>query len=168
MNKLAVAVAAAAASALSLSAQATHFNAKLTGYQEVPAVNTVAQGTFKAKVNTQGSATTVDFELSYEGLQGVVTQAHIHFAQRSVNGPVVVWLCGTATNTGPAGTLTCPQSGTVSGTFSAANVLASPPAQQLQAGAIDDLVDAMRAGAAYVNVHTSLSGTGEIRGQVKP
>ena len=36
-----------------------------------------------------------DFELKYEGLQAPVQQAHIHFAEKRVNGPIVIWLCGT-------------------------------------------------------------------------
>jgi hypothetical protein len=148
---------------LPLAAEAQRFRAVLHGYQEVPAVNTQADGIFEAQTRDGPS---LEYVLAYEGLQATVTQAHIHFAQRSVNGPIVVWLCGTTTNPGPAGTPTCPQSGRVSGTITAANVLASPAAQQLAAGAIDDLIAAMRGGAAYVNIHTAVSTGGEIRGQI--
>ena len=64
-----------------------------------------------------------------------------------------------------AGTQTCPQSGRVSGTITSANVLASGT-QQLGAGALGDLITAMRNGVAYVNIHTSASPGGEIRGQI--
>ena len=137
--------------------------ASLTGYQEVPAVASQADGEFEARVSGGGA---VDYTLAYAGLQGAVVMAHIHFAQPAVNGPIIIWLCGTAANPGPAGTATCPQSGSVSGTFTSANVLASAPTQQLAAGDLAALLDAMRNGAAYVNVHTSLSPGGEIRGQV--
>jgi len=139
------------------------FRATLTGYEEVPSVNTAAGGEFEARVN----GATVDYTLTYSGLQAPVTQAHIHFAQKSVNGSIMVWLCGTATNPGPAGTPPCPGTGgTVSGTFSAANVLASAPTQQLPAGDLEAFIDAMLAGSAYVNVHSTVSPGGEIRGQV--
>lgn len=161
-----IAILAALALAVPAFAQAGGpLRASLIGYQEVPAVSSKADGEFEARVRDGGSA--VDYTLAYDGLQGDVTMSHIHFAQKSVNGPIIVWLCGTTSNPGPAGTPTCPApSGTVSGTFTSANVAASPPAQQLAAGDLAALIDAMRAGAAYVNVHTTLSPGGEIRGQV--
>ena len=112
--------------------------ATLIGYQEVPSVSTVAHGRFDAQVNPGGES--FDYTLEYSGLQGQVTQAHIHFAQRAVIGPIIVWLCGTANgipdipNTpGPAATQTCPQSGVVAGHVTSANVLTAMPAQQLAA-----------------------------------
>jgi len=142
------------------------FRATLTGYQEVPAVNTAAGGTFEARANQDGTA--VDYTLTFSGLQGAVTQSHIHFAQKSVNGSIIVWLCGTATNPGPTGTPVCPATGgTVSGTFTSAEVLASSTAtQQFPAGDLEALIDAMLAGTAYANVHSTLSPGGEIRGQI--
>jgi hypothetical protein len=155
--------------ALAFPVAASHGNsfvhATLTGYQEVPAVSTQADGIFEARISSDGSS--VEWALVYEGLQADVTQAHIHFAQAFVNGPIVVWLCGSATTPGPSGTQTCPvRGGTVRGTFNASNVLASPTTQQLAAGELAEVIRAMSAGAAYVNVHTTVSGGGEIRGQI--
>jgi hypothetical protein len=139
------------------------FRAALSGYDEVPSVSTAASGTFEARRN--GSS--VDYTLAYTGLQAPAVMAHIHFAQKGVNGSVIVWLCGSEANPGPAGTAACPATaGTVSGTFTSANVLASSSAQQLAAGDLEALIDAMLAGAAYVNVHTTVSPGGEIRGQL--
>ena len=139
--------------------------ATLIGYQEVPSVNTVAEGAFEARIARDEKS--VDYTLVYSGLQGTVTQSHIHFGQPGVVGSIIVWLCGTTTNPGPAGTPTCPGAGgTVSGTFAAPNVLASSTTQQLKAGDLDALIEAMRAGVAYVNVHSSLSPGGEIRGRL--
>ena len=42
-----------------------------------------------------------DYKLSYEDLEGTVTQAHIHVGQLSVNGGIAIWLCQTATMTAP-------------------------------------------------------------------
>ena len=155
--------------ALSLPAFAAQegapLRATLMGYQEVPSVSSKADGEFEARIAADGQS--FDYTLAYDGLQADVLMSHIHFAQKSVNGPIIVWLCGTTTNPGPAGTQTCPgRSGTLHGTVTAANVLASPTTQQLAAGELAELIDAMRAGVAYVNIHTTVSPGGEIRGQV--
>ena len=107
----------------------------------------------------------IAYTLSYNGLQGQVRQAHIHVAQQNVNGGIVVWLCGSATNPGPAGTQVCPQTGMVTGTIAPGDVQAVGT-QQIAAGDLQEVIDAPRAGLAYVNVHTDLSPGGEIRGQV--
>ena len=169
MHKLIRLVFAAlcASLALPLAAQSGNFFvAFLNGYQEVPSVSTRGDGVFQAHVS--GDRNTFDYVLQYKEMQGTVTQAHIHFAQTAVNGPIVVWLCGSSGTPGPAGTQTCPQEGIVRGTISAVNVLAAPATQQLAAGELREVIDAMRAGAAYVNIHTSISPGGEVRGQVKP
>ena len=74
--------------------------ADLTGLEEVPVVNTVASGKFRARISRDEQS--IEYRLSYSGLQGTVSQAHIHIAQPSVNGSIVIWLCQTATNPGPA------------------------------------------------------------------
>lgn len=164
MRKLAIAATLLSAFPAFVQAHGGPLRAELIGYEEVPAVATRADGMFEARVARDGQS--VNYTLAFTGLQGTITQSHIHFAQKSVNGSIIVWLCGTATNAGPAGTPTCPQSGTVSGSFASANVLASSTTQQLSAGDLATFIDAMRSGIAYVNVHTSLSPGGEIRGQV--
>jgi CHRD domain len=151
-------------------ARAEFVHAKLIGFQEVPSVSTVARGEFRARISKDEQS--IQYELTYEGLQGAVTQAHIHFAQRHVNGGIVLWFCGTQSNLGPAGTPTCtPGSGTFTGTFTTANVQAIGGAnapQQVGAGELAKVIAALRAGAAYANVHTDLSPGGEIRGQIRP
>jgi hypothetical protein len=147
-------------------ADGPHFHAELIGYNEVPSVVSQARGVFNGR--TAGDWNSIDWELHFEGLQAPVTQAHIHLAQRGVNGPIIVWFCGTPALPGPAGTQTCPQSGTIHGTWTAANIAASPSTQQLGPGAIGDFIEALDAGFGYANVHTAVSGGGEIRGQVNP
>lgn len=168
-----------AAAALLAMAASTAFadkdstiRAKLTGFQEVPSVSTAASGSFVAELSADGQL--FDYQLTYDGLQGSVQQAHIHFGQRGVNGTIVIWLCGTGGNivprpalAGPLGTPTCMQSGTVTGQVSASNVVAGAAAQQIGAGEFPEVLAAIRAGVAYVNVHTTLSPGGEIRGQLR-
>jgi hypothetical protein len=152
-------------------ASAEEIKATLIGFQEVPAVSTVATGEFRAKISHDDDA--IDYELSFQGLQGTVQQSHIHIAQRSVNGSIVIWLCQTVTTSAPASvaglTPFCPQSGTVTGHITAANVIAaSTVSQQITAGELAEVIAAIRAGVAYANVHTTpLSPGGEIRGQIR-
>ena len=149
-------------------ASAERIQATLSGYEEVPAVSTLASGEFRGTISPD--ETSIDYELTYSGLQGGVTQAHIHFGQASVNGGVVVWLCGTAATPGPLGTPSCPvPSGTVSGTIMAGQVCAAlcGATQQIGAGELAEVIAAIRAGRAYANVHTVVSPGGEIRGQIR-
>ena len=139
--------------------------ARLKSYQEVPAVSSVAGGRFSARVDH--ASLSLHYELSYSGLEGEVRQAHIHFGQRSVNGGIMVWLCQTATNVDPTAlSPTCPQSGTVSGLIQANSVI-GPAGQGVAATEFAEMVAALRAGVAYVNVHSSKFPPGEIRGQVR-
>jgi hypothetical protein len=171
MNTLRLTMAALITVTLPAAARAERIEARLIGYQEVPSVSTPASGEFKAKIAHDEQS--IDYELSFSGLTGTVQQSHIHFAQRGVNGSIVVWLCQTTTTPAPAAvagiTPFCPQSGTVSGTITAANVIAASTAsQQIIAGELSEVIDAIRAGVAYANVHsTPLNPGGEIRGQIR-
>lgn len=140
-------------------------SARLQPRNEVPAVISPARGTFSARFDEV--AQTVEYTLSYSGLMTEVRQAHIHIAQPNVNGGIMVWFCGSATNPGPAGTQVCPQgAGTVTGVITPADVQAVT-SQGIESGSFDDFAAAVRAGLAYVNVHTAQSPGGEIRGQVR-
>jgi hypothetical protein len=139
------------------------FVASLRGFQEVPAISSVARGWFEARLMRNS---TLEYELSYKDLQGQVTEAHIHFAQPDVNGGISVWLCTTSGVSAPAGTPTCPSSGTLNGRITAAEVV-GPEAQGISPGEFDELLRAIRAGKTYVNVHSTLFPRGEIRGQIE-
>lgn len=146
------------------------FKAHLRGYQEAPSISTAASGEFRATLSQDG--TTLTYQLSYSGLEGDVRQAHIHFAQRGVNGGIVVFLCQTAAfNPDPTGLAPeCPQSGTVTGALTVANMntLANNAALQgIAVGDFAEFVQALRSGVTYANVHSSKFGSGEIRGQIK-
>lgn len=136
---------------------------ELVGYQENPDISTTATGSFKATIDD--AARTISYTLSYSGLEGTVQQAHIHFGKRALNGGVSVFLCGTAVAPGPAGTPTCPQSGTVSRTVGEADIIGPTP-QGIEPSAFEELVAAMRAGHTYANVHSSKWPGGEIRAQI--
>jgi len=153
--------------ALATAANADQIGALLTGYEEAPSVSTTATGVFTATIDADGDA--IFYTETYSGLQGAVTQSHIHVGQLGVNGSVVIFLCQTEANPDPTGLAPqCPQQGTVAGTITAANVIAgSTTTQQLVAGDLAAVITAIRAGAAYANVHTTPSPGGEIRGQIR-
>lgn len=175
MKRLRILILVMAAFALTAAGPSGHdderrLRADLTGLEEVPVVNTVATGKFRARISPDEQS--IEYRLSYSGLQGTVSQAHIHIAQLSVNGSIVIWLCQTATNPSPVPTTahTCnPGSDDFTGTITADDVIAGGTAsQQLNAKDLTSVIALIRAGAAYANVHTLPNSTGgEIRGQIE-
>lgn len=136
----------------------------LNGYEENPDISTVATGSFQARLGDDG--TSLRYKLSYSGLEGDVTQAHVHFAKYGVNGGISFWLCGTAALPGPAGTPACPApGGTVEDEITAADVV-GPAGQGIEAMNLAEILAAMRAGHAYANVHSTKWPGGEIRAQI--
>ena len=138
-------------------------SATLVGYQEVPSISTAARGSFEARIGSSA----IEYTLRYRGLEGGnVLFSHIHLGQRHTNGGVIVFLCG------GGGKPACPNAsdGTVEGTITEANIV-GPAGQGIPgggvAGTFDELVRAIRAGAAYANVHTTQYPGGELRGQIR-
>lgn len=131
---------------------------KMSSYLEVPSLSTTARGKIEARIDNS----TIAYKLTYSGLESDAAVAHIHFAQPSVNGAVVAFLCG------GGGKPACPaRAGTVSGTIGTADVTAMAAAQGIAAGEIGELIAAMKAGFTYANVHTATFGGGELRGQIR-
>lgn len=154
----------ALAAAPALADRDKEFKARLKGVNEVPSVSTPAAGRFDLEIDERMDEGR--WRLRYDGLQGGVQQAHIHFGQRHVNGGISVFLCSNLGN-GPAGTTLCPGSpANLAGKFTAADVV-GPNGQGIAPGEFDELVRAIKQGAAYVNVHSTLFPGGEIRGQLK-
>src|SRR5437870_11437719 len=178
LNKLTKGILAAAVVAFSASyAYAEEFFARLNGFQELGAQNNEtgailsgATGTLNLKLDKNSGTAT--FTLTYSNVgttppkTGTVTQAHIHFGKVHSAGGVMVFFCTNLGN-GPAGTQSCPaNSGTVTGTFTAASVVAIA-GQNVNAGDFDALVDALDSNTAYANIHTTALPAGEIRGQIR-
>jgi hypothetical protein len=165
------AVIVSTASAALLAHNSVRLREFLHGYEEVPAISTNAGGQFTARINREG--TEIEWQLRYADLAGDVQQSHIHFAQAGVNGGITVFLCTNQGN-GPVGIQACPPApATISGTITAADVSPNIAAtlaarnQGLGTGEIEELIDAIRAGATYVNVHSSAWPSGEIRSQLE-
>jgi hypothetical protein len=142
----------------------TNLFAHLQPSHEVPVVSSPADARFRAVINADG--TEITYEMTFSGLQATITQSHIHIAQPNVNGGIVLWLCGTLPNNpGPAGTQTCPEEGTITGTLHASDVQVVA-SQGIPAGGFDRVVAEIRAGRAYANIHSAQSPGGELRGQI--
>ena len=135
------------------------FHARLNGYQETPAISSTGVGDFRA---TLVAPDKLHYVFRYSGLEGGASLfAHVHFGQRSVAGGVSFFLCGGNTKPTP-----CPNgSGTVEGDVGPADVV-GPNAQGIEPGSFAEILQAMRAGQAYANIHTTRWPTGEIRGQI--
>ena len=120
------------------------FTAFLTGGQEVPAVTTSAKGS--GAVSIDGNTLTINVQ--YAGLESNFAAAHIHGpAGKGANAGVLLGLSGTD--------LHQPDDNN-SGMFKGS------------AEVSDETVQAIMAGEAYINIHTSGNGGGEIRGQITP
>ena len=168
MRRLGVSIAVIAlvsASAVVMGQGFKKISEILTGYEETPsAVSTTGSGTFNARISNDESK--IEWELSYSDLEGAVQQSHIHFGQKSVTGPISVFLCTNLGN-GPAGTQPCPAPpATISGTITAVDVTNLANERGISAGELDELIKAIRANATYVNVHTTRWPGGEIRSQI--
>jgi hypothetical protein len=136
---------------------------QLTGLKEVQVVSTTGHGEFHARISND--ETEISWELSYADLEGAVQQAHIHFGPPNNTGNISVFFCTNLGN-GPAGTPLCPPSpATISGVITATDVI-GPVGQGIEAGALSELIDAIRDGKTYANVHSSKWPAGEIRSQI--
>jgi CHRD domain len=160
--------------ALPVYAQRT-FKATLIGVQETPIV--VSTGSGRATLTISDDEKSINYELTYSGLEGntvpsgKVLFAHVHVGGSTVVGGVAVFFCGGGNSATTQAA--CPISGTLTGTWTAADVVGPTaqgidPANQGADGAFARLVNSIKAGLSYANVHTTRSTGGEIRGQLLP
>lgn len=152
-------------SAGAVSAGPENFRAHLSGGEEVPPVDTNAQGQAIFQLSKDG--TELKFQLIVANIENVVA-SHIHCGAVGVNGPVGVTLFG----------MVPPAGGRVNGILAQGNITAPDPGTPCGWTDLDDVMAAIQSGNTYVNVHTNdgvhpgNSGpgdfqSGEIRGQVR-
>jgi CHRD domain len=162
---LALGMTVVALAAIPADAGDTNSRAHLSARDEVPSNESLAQG--QAIFHLSSDGTQLDYKLIAANIDNVVF-AHIHLGPPGVNGPVVAFLHGPAAPGGGRFSGVLDQ-----GTITAADLIGPLTGQDLTA-----LVDAIRAGNTYVNVHTddgvAPAGTGpgdlpagEIRGQIR-
>jgi hypothetical protein len=128
----------------------------LSGDEEVPVRDTNAQGQAIFQVNADGTA--ISYKLMVANIQNV-TQAHIHLAPAGSNGGIVAWLYPSA----PPSQLI---PGRSQGILGEGELTAASLVGALSGSPLSALIDAMKDGGTYVNVHTSQFPPGEIRGQI--
>ncbi len=119
------------------SAATVHYSARLNGRSEVPKTTSKGTGTFDATFDTQTKA--FNYTLTFDGLTGPATAAHIHGPATRKESAGVVAPLGDKNPTSPV-------SGSVTLT--------------------DDQAKALASSKLYVNVHTAANPSGEIRGQI--
>jgi len=122
-------------------AEVIGLKAGLDARQEVPRPTNAgsdARGSFVGTLVRKGSGGTITWRLTFRGLTGKATAAHVHLAAKGKPGPVALPLCGPC-RSGARGS----------------------------AKANAKTTRALLAGGAYVNVHTATNPSGEIRGQIR-
>jgi len=141
------------------------FVTQLTGANEVPPVETKAAGLAFFHLSKDGK--TLDYTVVVANIKNVVA-SHIHLGAKDENGPVVTFLFGPA----PAG------GGRTTGILAKGTITSADLIGPLEGKCLSDLVDEMRSGNTYVNVHTDDGvappntgpgdfPAGEIRGQIR-
>lgn len=159
-------------SSLATSANGAAITFRLSGAQEVPVVLTEASGWGQVRVGEHWDLPRIRVELMFRDLTEYVTQVHLHLGQPGVNGGVAAWICvdrdGPAARDAPFGTASC------YGSYERLVVdifeedVIEIESQGLDAGDLRALMNAVRHGNTYINVHSERFPTGELRGQVQP
>jgi hypothetical protein len=163
-----LAAAALALAALSAQAQEAQFGAKLTGAAQLPEPTTSkATGELKLVVSADGRK--ISYTLTVENLRNP-SGSDMHLGPDIANGPSVVKLF-------PVRGATV-KKGDFSGVLAEGTITAGDLAGPMLGSALADLIEQIRDGNTYVNIHTD-DGTppansgpgdyhlGEIRGQIK-
>ncbi|MDJ0659755.1 MAG: CHRD domain-containing protein [Crocosphaera sp.] len=161
-QSLALTVTCASSLVLSLSvpisanAMQLNFQARLSGDQEVPPVVTTAEGSATGTLTGGPGSYVFTYEIDYAGLSSPiapigVTGGHIHNAPAGVNGSVVHFL----------DTDFFDYTGTTAGT-----IMGDWRFDDATNPLTDLLVDELKSGNLYFNLHTENFNGGEIRGQI--
>ncbi len=136
--------------------QQAAFRVSLTPGAETPPCPSAGAGTLgAAQITIPGDGASIQASVTYEGLSGPVTAAHIHWGSATAPGPVLLSF---------GDSLGSPGAHYFAKTFVAADYVAA-------SGAPPDFaafVTALKAGGvAYLNVHTAACKGGEIRGEIQ-
>ena len=130
------------------------FGTVLKGSGEVPPVITESKATAEFKLEDDDE---LEFELRAAGPITNAVAAHIHLGARGQNGPVVAFLFES-----PTGVNFNDGDRISRGVLRDTNIITRPGF----APTVSNLVQRIRQGRAYVNLHTVAHPSGEIRGQI--
>ena len=133
------------------------FQADLSGAQEVPARPTAANGT--AQIFIDGDL--ISYAIEIDDIDSI-TAAHIHSGVPGVNGPIRLFLYPPLP---PAAGETVPR---ISTSDKRILIESTVPSSNVTGVTYQELLNQMRNGGAYVNVHTTTFPGGEMRGVVRP
>jgi len=134
------------------------FTANLSGSNEVPPMTTAGSGIAIFQLLPVGHNLIISYQLNLKNMNGV-TGAYIHSGKQGENGPVVAGLFNPSMSGPPTGAI---NGQLTKGTLTSSG-LTGPLAGELS---ISALVNMIRSGGAYVNVHTTQNKNGEVRGQI--
>jgi len=160
--------AACALATVSVRAEEAVFTAKLDGASQVPEpAKTKAEGTLQLKVSADGKQ--IAYTLSVTDLANIAS-AELHLGPANANGPLVAKFFPKAGGG--------PKKGPFSGVLAEGTIGAGDLTGPMLGGSLSDLIEQLREGNAYTNIHTNdgvdppNSGPGdyrlgEIRGQIK-
>ena len=139
-----------------MTANNSTFTAHAQGGEEVPAVETQAQGQAVFRLSDDGQE--LRYRLIVANIHDVL-MAHIHRAPAGSNGPVVAWLYPE----GPPPELI---PGRTQGVLAEGVITSDDLVGPLAGMDLATLAAELRAGNGYVNVHTEANPAGEVRGQI--
>jgi hypothetical protein len=136
---------------------ATNFTVALAHATEVPVCATAGANSLGAATVTINAANTsiAVNNLTFSGLSGAATMAHIHSGAVGVAGPIVIDFGATVAN---------PLTSGFTHTYTSTDYIAAVGAP----ASFGAFLTAAKAGNAYINIHTPGCGSGEIRGQLVP
>jgi hypothetical protein len=137
LRRMLFAAALSAVFVSAASAATVSYTARLSGRSEIPKTTSKGKGKFDGALDTQTKV--LKYKLTFNGLSGPATAAHLHGpANRSQTAGVIAPL-GDANPTSPV-------TGEVTLT--------------------DEQVNMLRSAKVYANIHTAANPSGEIRGQL--
>lgn len=128
------------------------FSAKLSGSSEVPPITSKSSGIATFDLNSAGDH--MKYVLNVTDIDHVIA-AHIHKGKSTANGDIVVNLFIPAQATGK-----------VTGTLAQGGINSTSLIGPLKGKQMSDLINLIKTGQAYVNVHTTQNPPGEVRGQI--